>query len=253
MKEAGQIVGRCHQRVLDLIEPGISTGELDRETEEMIRDEGAEPAFKNYRGFPASICASMNHEVVHGIPEDDRTLQEGDILSVDIGVEHKNYFGDAARTVPVGPVSGEARTLLEDGYTALNRAIELVEPEEHLKNICRAIQSFSEERGYGVVRDYVGHGIGREMHEDPQIPNFYDPDNHNETVVLKTGMVLAFEPMLNLGTHRTKTLDNDWTVVTEDGTLSAHFEDTVAITEEGIEILTRLDHNGTTFHESLLD
>ncbi len=251
MKQAGRIVAHCHERMVELIEPGVTTKELDEKTEEMIRDEDAEPAFKDYRGFPASICASINEEVVHGIPTPDRELREGDIISVDIGVEYKNYFGDAARTIPIGSVSDQTRALLKDGLEALNRAIDRVEPDKPLKEICKYIQEFSEGRGYNVVRDYVGHGIGREMHEDPQIPNFYEPENHTDTVILKEGMVLALEPMLNIGTHRTRTLDNDWTVVTEDGERSVHFEDTVAITGEGIEILTRLDNNGRTFHESL--
>lgn len=254
MQEAGQIVARCHEHVLSVIEPGISTGELDQEVEEMIRDHDAEPAFKDYRGFPASICASINHEIVHGIPSDDRVLEEGDIISVDIGVEHQNYFGDAARTIPVGEVSDKAHTLMVDCFNALDEAIEKIESVSHLHEISKFIQKFGEGRGYEVVRDYVGHGIGREMHEDPQVPNFFDPENHDEGIELKSGMVLALEPMFNCGTYETSTLDNDWTVVTKDGEISAHFEDTVAITDDGIEIYTRMDHNhNSTYHSSLLN
>lgn len=254
MQKAGRIVALCHEHVLSVVEPGVSTRELDEDVEEMIRDHDAEPAFKDYRGFPDSICASVNEEIVHGIPSEHRVLEEGDIISVDIGVEYQNYFGDAARTIPVGEVSDEAHTLSVDCMTALNKAIEGLETVTFLHEISRMIQEFGEGKGYEVVRDYVGHGIGREMHEDPQVPNFYDPENHDDGIKLKSGMVLALEPMFNRGTHRTRKLDNNWTVVTEDGKLSAHFEDTVAITDEGIEIYTRMDNNCTsTYHQSLLN
>lgn len=254
MKEAGQIVARCHEHVLSIIEPGLSTEELDREVEAVIRDHDAEPAFKDYRGFPASICASVNHEIVHGIPSGDRVLEEGDIISVDIGVEHRNYFGDAARTIPIGDVSDQAQALMYDCFTALDEAIERINSVTHLHEISKFIQQFGEGKGYEVVRDYVGHGIGREMHEDPQVPNFYDPENHDDGIMLKPGMVLALEPMFNCGTYETEKRDNNWTVVTKDEELSAHFEDTVAITEDGIEIYTRMDNNhNSTYHSSLLN
>lgn len=254
MEQAGRIVARCHEHVLSVIEPGISTGELDREVEALIRDHEAEPAFLDYRGFPASICASINEEIVHGIPSDDRELKEGDILSIDIGVEYQNYFGDAARTIPVGDVSEEAQELMGDCKDALQGAIDLLSEASFLHEISQFVQQHGERRGYSVVRDYVGHGIGRDMHEDPQVPNFYDPDQHDDGIELKSGMVLALEPMFNRGTYETRKRDNDWTVVTDDGELSAHFEDTIAITEEGIEIFTRMDNNGcSTYDQSFLN
>lgn len=254
MKEAGEIVGKCHEHVLSIIEPGLSTGTLDHEVEALIRAHDAEPAFKDYRGFPASICASINEEIVHGIPSGDRTLQEGDLISVDIGVEYKNYFGDAARTIPVGEVDEQTSRLAMDTFQALDRAIQKLDEETHLHDVSRFIQEYGEQRGYGIVREYVGHGIGQEMHEDPQVPNFYDPEKHDDGIRLKSGMVLAIEPMFNSGSFRTKKRENNWTVVTEDGERSAHFEDTVAVTDEGVEIYTRIDDNGNrTYHSSFLN
>ncbi len=248
MKEAGRIVARGHRRVLDLLEPGITTEQLDQEIEKLIREADAKPAFKDYRGYPASICTSINEEVVHGIPT-DRAIKEGDIISVDIGVEFRNYYGDAARTHPVGDVSEKAETLLKDCLDVLNKSIERVKTGKNLYDISRFIESYGDERGYGVVRDYVGHGIGQEMHEDPQVPNFYDPEQHRNKITLKKGMVLALEPMLNLGTHKTRTEENNWTVVTEDEELSAHFEDTIAIKPDGVDVLTRLGDDESTFFE----
>jgi len=234
MRQAGQAVAETLEGMRDLVRPGLTTRELDRFAEQRLRARGMRPAFKGYRGFPASICASPNEVVVHGFPS-DRPLGEGDILSLDLGAEYQGYYGDAALTVPVGRVSPEAERLLRVTEEALRRGIEQARPGNRLHDISWAIQSCAEEAGYGVVREYVGHGIGRSMHEEPQIPNVGRPGSGPR---LQAGMVLAIEPMINAGTAAVELLEDGWTVVTADRRLSAHFEHTVAIRDEGPEILT---------------
>ena len=238
MREAGAIVAEvlamCRKRAC----PGVTTGELDEEAELMIRRRNAVPLFKGYHGYPKSICASVNEEVVHGIPG-ARKLEEGDILSVDVGARLDGYCGDAAATIPVGRVSDEARQLIETCRVALERGIETLRPNMRLSTLSRAIQDYAESHGCSVVRRYTGHGIGREMHEEPQVPNFVSRSTPDP--ILPRGVVLAIEPMVNAGGSEVDVLKNGWTVVTKDDSLSAHFEHTVAIGENGPEILT-LEH-----------
>jgi len=235
MREAGRIVGRVLDALEEAARPGATTAELDCLAERLIRAEGAEPAFKGYRGFPASICASINEEVVHGIPG-PRRLEEGDVLSLDVGVRLRGYHADAARSLAVGGrPSPEAARLLEVGRGALASGIEKAVAGEHLSDIGHAVQRFAESRGYSVVRDYVGHGIGQAMHEDPQVPNFGPP---GQGPLLKIGMTLAIEPMVNVGTYEVECLADGWTVVTRDRKLSVHFEHTVAVTGDGPVVLT---------------
>jgi methionyl aminopeptidase len=225
------------------VRPGVSTQELDRVAEEFIRAEGGEPAFKGYRGFPASICASVNEEVVHGIPSAGRILREGDVISLDIGVRKGGFYGDAARTFPVGPVeklSEAARRLLEATERSLMAGIEMARPEGRVSDISAAIEREVKRSGFSVVRALVGHGVGRELHEEPQVPNYGRP---GEGPRLRAGMVLAIEPMVNLGGADVVTLSDQWTVVTADRQLSAHFEHTVAIGEDGPEILSLVEVN----------
>jgi methionyl aminopeptidase len=235
MKEAGQIVYQVHRELAKAVAPGVTTGELDALAESLIRKAGGIPTFKGYHGFPGSICASVNEEVVHGIPG-KRKLKEGDVVAIDLGVTYKGYVGDSAYTHPVGQVDPEAQHLLDVTRFALEKAIEQCYPGKRLGDIGHAVQSYVEAQGFGVVRDYVGHGVGASMHEDPQIPNF---GTAGTGVLLKPGMVLAIEPMVNAGTWEVKTLRDQWTVVTVDAKFSAHFEHTVAITEDGPVILTR--------------
>lgn len=234
IRKSSSLVARALQRVREAIRPGVTTAELDRIAEETIRRGGGVPAFKGYRGFPASLCVSVNEEVVHGIPG-GRRLKEGDIVSLDLGVLMDGYYGDAAITVPVGEVSELAKRLLQVTEEALYRGIEKARAGNRLFDISHAIQRWVEAAGFSVVRDFVGHGIGRALHEEPQVPNFGPP---NQGPRLDVGMVLAIEPMVNTGTWRVRVLENGWTVVTADGGLSAHFEHTVAITEGGPEILS---------------
>ncbi|GJM44262.1 MAG: methionine aminopeptidase [Gemmatimonadota bacterium] len=234
MRHPGKIVGGAHRKVREAVRPGITTQELDQLVEDFIREQGGEPAFKGYRGFPASVCASVNEEVVHGIPG-PRALQEGDIVGVDIGVKAGGFYSDAAQTIAVGAVSPEARALLDVTRGALLAGIEQAHVGNRMGDISHAVQKYVESRGFSVVRTLVGHGIGRSMHEDPQVPNFGKPKKGPE---LKVGMALAIEPMVNIGGHEVEVLDDAWTVVTADGSLSAHFEHTVAILENGPEILT---------------
>ncbi len=235
MRDAGRIVAQTLLELQDRIRPGVTTGELDRIAERTAAAAGATPAFKGYNGFPASICVSINDEVVHGIPSNSRVLNEGDIVSVDFGVEYHGYFGDAAVTVPVGTISPAADRLLAVTRDSLQAAIEQARPGRRLSDVGHAVQAHAEKHGYSVVRQYVGHGIGRKMHEPPQIPNFGPPPLGP---VLRPGMVLAIEPMVNIGTDETIVRPDKWTVVTRDGALSAHFEHTVAVTEDAPEILT---------------
>ncbi|APH06643.1 type I methionyl aminopeptidase [Bacillus weihaiensis] len=235
MREAGRIVALTHQELKKHIKPGITTKELDVIAEKFIRSHDAIPSFKGYNGFRGSICASVNEELVHGIPG-DRVLNEGDIISIDIGAKYNGYHGDSAWTYAVGEISEETQKLLEVTEASLFKGLEEAKPGDRLSNISHAIQTYVEEHGFSVVREYVGHGVGQELHEDPQIPHYGPP---NKGPRLKPGMVLAIEPMVNAGTRYVKTLADDWTVVTVDGKMCAHFEHTIAITETGYEILTK--------------
>lgn len=235
MREAGRITALTLLELKDKIRPGVTTGQLDEIAERYARAMGAVPAFKNYQGFPASICASINDEIVHGIPAPGRVLEEGDIISVDFGVVYQEYYGDSAMTFGVGAISPEAQKLLDVTETSLWEAIKQVRPGKKLGDVGHAVQSYAEKQGFSVVRQYVGHGIGRKMHEDPQVPNFGEP---RKGTPLRPGLVLAIEPMLNTGTAETRVLPDNWTVVTADGGLSAHFEHTVAVTNGEPEILT---------------
>ncbi|MEW8976851.1 MAG: type I methionyl aminopeptidase [Symbiobacterium sp.] len=235
MKEAGLIVWQVHQELARVIEPGITTRELDALAERLIRQAGGIPTFKGYHGYPASICASVNEVVVHGIPG-DRKLAEGDIIAIDLGVTYGGWVGDSAYTHPVGKVSPEAARLLEVTRIALEKAIARCYPGNRLGDVGHAVQSYVESQGFSVVRDFVGHGVGARMHEDPPVPNYGQPGTG---VLLRPGMVLAIEPMVNVGTWEVRVLDDGWTAVTADGSYSAHFEHTVAITENGPEILTK--------------
>jgi methionyl aminopeptidase len=235
MRRAGRIVSATIDEVTGAVKPGVTTADLDRIAEERILAEGATPSFKGYRGFPASICASVNEEVVHGIPG-ARTLEEGDVLSLDFGAIWEGYHGDSAVTVFVGePPSAEAEKLVRVTEESLEAGISQVKAGRHLSDISNAVQQVVEGAGFSVVREYVGHGIGQNLHEDPQIPNYGSPGRGPE---LKTGLVIAIEPMVNMGDWETKVLADGWTVVTADGSLSAHFEHTIAITDEGPEVLT---------------
>lgn len=234
MREAGRITAVALRRVGEAVAPGVTTGELDRLAEAVIRDAGATPAFKGYHGFPATLCTSVDGEVVHGIPG-TRVLREGEILSVDCGAIVDGYYGDSAMTFAVGPVLAEARRLLDVTRAALDAGIAQCLPGMRLHDISAAVQGVAEGAGFSVVREYVGHGIGRSMHEDPQVPNY---GQAGTGPTLKPGMVLAIEPMVNVGGAAVRALDDGWTVVTEDGSLSAHFEHTVAVTAEGPMILT---------------
>jgi len=235
MREAGRITARTLRLVGDAVRPGVTTAELDELAEATIGDAGAKPAFKGYHGFPATICASLNSEVVHGIPTRGRVLAEGDILSVDVGAIVDGYYGDSAMTFAVGEVSADTRRLLDATSASLQAGIASCREGMRLYDISNAVQRVAEDAGFSVVREYVGHGIGRQMHEEPQVPNF-GPAGTGPT--LKTGMVLAIEPMINAGGAAVRSLDDGWTVVTEDGSLSAHFEHTVAIGPHGPVVLT---------------
>ncbi|WP_040953103.1 type I methionyl aminopeptidase [Gorillibacterium massiliense] len=235
MRVAGRIVAETHRMLAPLIQPGITTKELDRLAEEFIRKQGAVPSFKGYNGFPASICASVNNELVHGIPG-ERKLMEGDVISLDIGAQYKGYHGDSAWTYGVGKISPEAQRLLDVTERSLYAGIAEVKPDARLFTISHAVQVCAENEGMSIVREYVGHGVGTELHEEPQIPN-YGPSERGPR--LKPGMVLAIEPMVNLGERYVRTLSDNWTVVTVDGSLCAHFEHTVAVTADGYEILTK--------------
>ncbi len=232
--ESNQIVAHILSDLRKMVQPGITTLELDVYAETKIRQQGGIPAFKGYRGFPATVCVSINEQVVHGIPG-SRRLKEGDIVSLDLGVILKGFYGDAAITIPVGKISEEAARLLDVTEKALYKGIEQAKTGKRLYDISHAIQSWVEGNRFSVVREFVGHGVGRDLHEEPQIPNFGEP---NRGVQLKRGMVLALEPMVNMGTWKVRVEPDGWTAVTADGRLSAHFEHTIAITEDGPYILT---------------
>lgn len=237
-RKAGKIVARVLQVAQEMAEPGVTTADIDRAAERLIRSSGGVPTFLGYRGFPAHICTSINEEVVHGIPSRRRILKAGDLLSVDVGVTYKGYVADAAITVPVGKVSPRAETLLQTTREALSAAIDAVKPGGRLRTVCQAVQHYAESRGYSVVKKFVGHGVGQNLHEEPQVPNFVDPSFPQIDMMLKPGLVIAIEPMLCEGTGDVHTLADGWTVVTTDGGLSAHFEHTVAVRPNGVEILT---------------
>lgn len=235
MRTACQIVGQILDEMVQMVKPGISTGELDHFAESRCKDLNVKPAFKGYNGFPATVCISLNDEVVHGIPSSKRVLKNGDIVGLDFGVSHEGWYGDSARTVAVGTISPDAQKLLEVTEESLMRGIAECREGNRVFDIGHAIQNYVEPFGYGVVREFVGHGIGRALHEEPQVPN-YGPKGKG--LPLKVGMVIAIEPMINAGHHDVKVLSDGWTAVTKDRSLSAHFEHTVAITSQGPEILT---------------
>ena len=235
MRESGRLLSIMHEELHKAIKPGISTLDIDRLGEKIIRDFGCIPNFKNYNGYPASICVSVNDEVVHGIPTKERILKDGDIVSLDAGLIYKGWHSDAARTWGVGHISEEAQRLIDVTKQSFFEGIKVIKAGSHLYEISAAIQTYVEAHGYSVVRDLVGHGIGTHLHEDSQIPNF-KPKGRG--LKLAAGMTLAIEPMVNAGRYEVEWLDDDWTVVTRDGSLSAHYENTVLVTEDGYEILT---------------
>ena len=235
MREAGRLLEKVHDELADFVKPGISTLDIDRFGEKLIRSLGCTPNFLNYNGYPASICVSVNDEVVHGIPKKNRILQEGDIVSLDAGLIYKGYHSDAARTHAVGKISPEAQQLINVTRESFFEGIKYAKAGNHLHDISAAIGNYAGQFGYGVVRDLVGHGIGTHLHEDPQIPNF---PQKRRGIRLIPGMTLAIEPMINQGRADVEWLDDDWTVVTQDGSLSAHYENTILITEDEPEILT---------------
>ena len=235
MKEAGRLLEITHKEMEKALKPGMSTMDINRIGEEVIRSYGCIPSFLNYNGYPASICVSVNDEVVHGIPDKNHIIREGDIVSLDAGLIYKGYHSDAARTHAVGEVSPEAKKLMEVTKQSFFEGIKFAKAGHHLHEISAAIGAYAESFGYGGVRDLVGHGIGTHLHEDPQIPNFAQ---RRRGIRLVPGMTLAIEPMINAGTWKVAWLDDDWTVVTEDGSLSAHYENTVLITDGEPEILT---------------
>lgn len=232
---ASAVVGKVLKAIEAEVKPGVKTIELDRFAEALIREEGAEPAFKGYRGFKATLCTSINEEVVHGIPG-ERQIKNGDILSIDCGAIIDGYYGDAARTFPVGEIDPEVEDLVRTTAESLDRGIEQMVVGKRLHDISAAIQEHAETHGYSVVREFVGHGIGQNLHEDPPVPNYGKP---NTGIKLEAGLVLAIEPMVNMGGPDVKVLADGWTAVTVDGRWSAHFEDTIVITDDGPRILTR--------------
>ncbi|HEY1331944.1 MAG TPA: type I methionyl aminopeptidase [Actinomycetota bacterium] len=237
MRVAGRVVARTIERLVEAVRPGMTTADLDTIGERSIRDEGCVPSFLGYRGFPASICTSVNQEVVHGIPSRKRVLKPGDLLSLDVGAIWEGYHGDAAVSLFVGgsAPSPEAETLVEVTERSLDAGIGALRPRGRLSDVGHAVEQVVDAAGFSVVREYVGHGVGRALHEDPQIPNYGEA---GRGPAAKPGLVVAIEPMVNAGGWRTKVLKDDWTVVTLDGSLSAHFEHTLAVTSEGIEVLT---------------
>ena len=237
IREAGKIVAYAHELLREAIKPGISTFELDEIAYRAIVKHNASPSFKGYGGFPASICASKNDVVVHGIPRKDDILMEVDIISIDIGAEYKGYHGDAAKTHPVGKITEDDARLIRETRESFYKGIEQALVGKRLSDISHAIQSHVEEFGFSVVREFVGHGVGRSLHEDPQIPNYGPPDRGPR---LESGMVLAIEPMINQGTYKVQVLEDGWTVKTIDGKKSSHYEHTIAITDNGPDILTKL-------------
>lgn len=235
MREAGKILAQVHDELEQFVRPGISTKDIDKKGEELIRSFGCIPSFLNYNGYPASICVSINEEVVHGIPSPKRILKEGDIVSLDAGVIYNGYHSDAARTHAVGEISSEARKLIDVTKNSFFEGMKYAKEGNHLYDISKAIQDYAESFGYGVVRKLVGHGIGKNLHEEPQVPNFKMP---GRGIRLQAGMTLAVEPMINIGTYDVKFLSDKWTAVSKDGSLSAHYENTIVITKGEPEILS---------------
>lgn len=236
MRRSGKILTKIMQKLRGFIRIGISTHEIDQLAEKLVRKENAMPAFKGYEGFPANICTSVNEEIVHGIPS-ERKLKEGDIISLDLGINYAGYFSDVAVTLAVGRINSRLKQLIDTTRKALSEGIKQARVGNHLFDISYAIQNYVEKQGFSVVRQFVGHGIGYNLHEEPEIPNFGLP---HQGPILKSGMVFAIEPMVNMGTWESQIIDNGWTAVTKDGLASAHFEHTVAITDRGPEILTQL-------------
>jgi len=237
MREGAKILKEVFLKLRDFVKPGIRTQDIDIKAEKLIRSLGAEPAFLGYYGFPATICTSVNEQVVHGIPS-DRVIKNGDMLSLDIGVKHKGYYSDAARTWPVGQISKECTKLIEVTRQSLYEGIKGIDRGSRLGDLSHRIQQYVESHGYSVVRDFVGHGIGRALHEDPQVPNYGE---RGRGIVIEEGLVIAIEPMVNLGSPEVRILQDGWTVVTQDGSLSAHHEETVAICKNGPEVLTQFE------------
>lgn len=235
MKESCRISANALKLAGEMIEPGVSTGKIDGEVRKYIEKAGAVPSFLNYQGFPASVCISVNNVVIHGIPSNRQILQKGDIVAIDIGAFYKGFHGDNAWTYPCGEISEEAQKLLDATEESLTQGILAAKPGNRLGDIGYAVQSYAETRGYAVVRDFVGHGVGAQLHEDPSVPNYGTP---GRGVRLMPGMTIAIEPMINEGTEKVDVLDDGWTTVTKDGKLSAHFENTVVITEKGAVVLT---------------
>ena len=235
MRESCRLLSQVHKEMEQFVRPGISTKEIDIMCDTLIRKMGCSPNFKNYHGYPASVCVSVNDEVVHGIPTKHRVLQEGDIVSLDMGLIYKGYHSDAARTLPVGEITSEAKQLIEVTKQSFFEGIKMAKEGNHLHDISNAIAAYVKPYGYGIVRDLVGHGIGTSLHEDPQIPNFQQMKRGPK---LRAGMTLAIEPMINMGRADVEWLDDGWTVVTADGSLSAHYENTILITDGEPEILT---------------
>jgi methionyl aminopeptidase len=238
MREAGRIVARALAWVDSQVAPGVSTKHLNDGVDAIIRENGGTPEFLGYRGYPASICASINEEVVHGIPSEERVLQDGDIIGVDVGVRYRNYIGDSARTFAVGAIDETSERLLEATRESLEAAVETIRPGVKLVDVSRAVEKVARSYGFGIVREYAGHGLGTDMHEDPQVLNYVDPDGRFNDLVLESGMTLAVEPMLNVGTWKTEVLGDGWTVVTRDRKRSAHFEHSLGVTDDGVVVLT---------------
>jgi len=236
MRRSGMLVWQLLQELKGMVAPGVSTDTLERTAEKRIREWGARPAFKGYYGYPCVLCTSINSEIVHGIPSPQRVVKRGDILKVDVGLVLDGFYGDSALTIPVGEISPELQRLMRVTQEALGLAIEKVRLGNRLGDVCSAVQQHVEAAGYSVVREFVGHGIGRKMHEDPQVPNYGTPGQGPR---LREGMVLAIEPMVNTGSAEARVLDDKWTAVTVDGGYSAHFEHTVAVTQNGPWVLTR--------------
>ena len=236
MRAAGRILAEVKERLKALVRPGASTKDIDEDIESFIVCKGAVPAFKGYRGYPATVCTSINNEVVHGIPSAKRKLKDGDIIGLDLGCIVEGYYGDCAITLPVGPIPERVQELLDVTRESLDKAIVQCRAGNRIGDISHAVQTKCESHGFGVVRAFVGHGIGRSLHEEPQVPNFGEAGRGS---VLKAGMVLAIEPMVTMGSWEVRVLEDGWTAVTADGSLAAHFEDTIVITGNGPEVLTR--------------
>lgn len=235
MREAGVFLAKTHNEIEKILHEGMSTWEVNKKADEIIRSFGCIPSFLNYGGFPASICVSINDEIIHGIPSKKRILKDGDIVSIDAGVIWKGYQSDAARTHAIGEVKPEVKKLLEVTRQSFFEGVKNAKAGNHLNDICSAIENYVKPFGYGIVREYVGHGIGRNLHEDPDVPNY---NMKRKGIKLVAGMTFAIEPMINLGTHKVEVLDDDWTVVTKDGLPSAHYENTILITDSEPEILS---------------